>query len=138
MATTIAINISTKCSTPRSIVEANFLTFHTHPEVNSCIPTWFAAFVIWTKKSSVSDMTCYKPNTFRCIVATIRKTGNNIRFPKNAAILVIKNCMLSGEVNVNITTAPVRTAIFCESFCLLFSWKFNLCRLPISKSRNDG
>lgn len=43
-------------------MEANFLTFHAHPEVNSCVPTWFAAFVIWTKKVSVSDMTCYKPN----------------------------------------------------------------------------
>lgn len=43
-------------------MEANLLTFHAHPEVNLCIPTWFSAFVIWTKKASISDMTCYKPN----------------------------------------------------------------------------
>ena len=93
-----------------AFVKTNFLTFYTQPEVNVCIPTWFAILVIWTKKTSVSNVAGNIPDSFRSVVMSVWDTCYYIGFPKNSSIITIKNSMLSGKVNVNITTAPVLLA----------------------------
>ena len=43
-------------------------------------------------------------------------TSYYVSFPKNCSIITIKDSMLSGKVNVNVTTTPVLLALFSKMY----------------------